>query len=111
MTPRSTATKSEPWAWKGKPSSCRLVLLKVSGEALAGDHSQNIDPKGRWQESLALALRFSSKKWGRRESSETTHDEAQPQKEQLMMRHSRKINFFDLLYFALFFLNHAHILV
>jgi len=46
--------------------------------------------------------RFSSKKWGRRESSETTHDEAQPQKEQLMMRHSPKINFFDLLYFAFF---------
>ncbi|RZC16947.1 WAT1-related protein [Glycine soja] len=46
--------------------------------------------------------KFSSKKWGRRESSETTHDEAQPQKEQLMMRHSPKINFFDLLYFAFF---------
>ena len=24
------------------------VLLKVSGEALAGDHSQNIDPKVRF---------------------------------------------------------------
>ncbi|RZB65692.1 hypothetical protein D0Y65_041660, partial [Glycine soja] len=29
-----------------KPSfKWRRVLLKVSGEALAGDHSQNIDPK------------------------------------------------------------------
>jgi len=37
-----------------KPSyKWRRVLLKVSGEALAGDHSQNIDPK------VALPLYFS----------------------------------------------------
>lgn len=36
-----------------KPSfKWRRVLLKVSGEALAGDQSQNIDPKVRWESSL-----------------------------------------------------------
>lgn len=35
------ATMSKPlYKW-------RRVLLKVSGEALAGDHAQNIDPKVR----------------------------------------------------------------
>lgn len=42
-----------------KPSfKWRRVLLKVSGEALAGDQAQNIDPKVRWKSSLILcALR------------------------------------------------------
>ncbi|KAG5052131.1 hypothetical protein JHK87_004329 [Glycine soja] len=28
MTPRSTATKSEPWSWKGKLSSCRFGISR-----------------------------------------------------------------------------------
>jgi uridylate kinase len=30
-----------------KPYKWQRVLLKVSGEALAGDHTENIDPKVR----------------------------------------------------------------
>lgn len=30
-----------------KPYRWQRVLLKVSGEALAGDHTENIDPKVR----------------------------------------------------------------
>lgn len=39
--PTDDSTMSKPlYKW-------RRVLLKVSGEALAGDHAQNIDPKVR----------------------------------------------------------------
>lgn len=34
------------------------VLLKVSGEALAGDHSQNIDPKVRLSIIISLFIFF-----------------------------------------------------
>ncbi|KAH1249882.1 O-fucosyltransferase 34 [Glycine max] len=110
MTPRSTATTMD---LEGKTVKLQIVSILRKFEIPSMSHlrlsmNESSKPSFKWRRLaekhlLETTLRTLT-------LSETTHDEAQPQKEQLMIRHSRKINFFELLYFALFFLNHAHIL-
>lgn len=61
LMPPFSFTLDEGSSRSKRPYRWQRVLLKVSGEALAGDHTENIDPKASLSFSVAgTSLNLSS---------------------------------------------------